>query len=54
MSFSRSIQWYHFPVDPIWPDGTFRLHIVVSAFVLIGILQVYLTILLYTHSCIFF
>ncbi len=24
MSFSRPIQWYHSPSDPIWPDGTFK------------------------------
>ena len=24
MSFSRPIQRYHFHVDPIWPDGTFK------------------------------
>jgi len=24
MSFSRPIQWYHSPADPIWPDGTFK------------------------------
>jgi hypothetical protein len=25
MSFSRPIQWYHSHVDPIWPDGTFKV-----------------------------
>ncbi len=25
MSFSRPIQWYHSHVDPIWPDGTFKI-----------------------------
>ncbi len=24
MSFSRPFQWYHYHVDPIWPDGTFK------------------------------
>ncbi len=23
MSFSWAFQWYHFHLDPIWPDGTF-------------------------------
>ncbi len=25
MPFWRPIQWYHFHVDPIWPDGTFNI-----------------------------
>jgi hypothetical protein len=25
MSYSRPIQWYHSHVDPIWPDGTFKV-----------------------------
>jgi hypothetical protein len=25
MFFSMPIQWYHSLVDPIWPDGTFKL-----------------------------
>jgi hypothetical protein len=25
MSFSRAFQWYHSHLDPIWPDGTFKL-----------------------------
>ncbi len=24
MSFSRTIQWYHSHVNPIWPEGTFQ------------------------------
>ncbi len=24
MSFSWAFQWYHFHLDPIWPDGTFK------------------------------
>jgi hypothetical protein len=24
MSFSMPIQWHHYHVDPIWPDGTFK------------------------------
>ncbi len=24
MSFSWAFQWYHFHLDPIWPDGTFQ------------------------------
>ncbi len=24
MSFSWAFQWYHFHLDPIWPDGTFN------------------------------
>jgi hypothetical protein len=26
MSFSRLIQWYHTHVDPVWLDGTYKLH----------------------------
>ncbi len=25
MSFSWAFQWYHFHLDPIWPDGTFNV-----------------------------
>ncbi len=24
MFFSMPIKWYHFHVDPIWPDGTYK------------------------------
>ncbi len=51
MSFSRAIQWYHSHVDP---DSIFKLHIG-QCFCSnrYPILQEHLTILLYTHSCIF-
>ncbi len=27
MSFSSFIQWYHSHVDPIWPDGMFKIQV---------------------------
>ncbi len=30
MSFSRPFQWYHSEADPILPDGTFKLSLVLS------------------------
>ncbi len=30
MSFSWAFQWYHFHLDPIWPDGTFKVFFLAS------------------------
>ncbi len=27
MSFSRAFQWYHSHLDPIWPEGTFKVKV---------------------------
>ncbi len=46
MSFSWAFQWYHFHLDPIWPDGTFKLIICFSSFTHFAI-----PIPNFSHSC---
>ncbi len=51
MSFSRAFQWYHSHLDPIWPDGTFKLYMNKYFFELPLIYYFYVSLPKYTDYC---